>query len=65
MITVSTNVNFLMMKKQILTLGKALTKAEQQEIHGGGMFCCEWCPDGSCNGWVSSPKETCPFAPPC
>ncbi len=39
MITVSINVIFLMMKKQILNLGKALNKAEQKSISGGGNKC--------------------------
>ena len=31
--------NFLMMKKQILNLGKALNKAEQKSIKGGAHLC--------------------------
>ena len=47
-------------------LGKALSKAEQRMIIGsGGLFCCEWCPDGSCNGWVDNPRTKCPFVPAC
>ena len=45
---------------------KAIEKSTQKTIVGrGGQFCCEWCSDGTCNGWVDSPKTTCPFAPPC
>lgn len=45
---------------------KVIEKGLQKSIIGkGGNFCCEWCPDGSCNGWVSSPRVTCPFAPAC
>jgi hypothetical protein len=45
---------------------RELTKKTQLEIVGQfGSFCCEWCPDGTCNGWVDSPKTQCPFAPPC
>ncbi|WP_156169178.1 hypothetical protein [Kordia jejudonensis] len=44
----------------------ALTKTKQSEIVGQfGRICCEWCSDGTCNGWVNSPKTTCPFAAPC
>ncbi|MEO1032659.1 hypothetical protein [Winogradskyella sp.] len=56
--------------KNVLKLGKALSKAEQKEIAGGtgrpgpGWLCCEWCPDGSCLDWVPIGVQ-CPFAPPC
>jgi hypothetical protein len=56
------------MLKSILKLDgvKAIDKATQKSITGsGGGYCCEWCSDGSCNGWVSSLKVTCPFAAPC
>ncbi|GFD73649.1 hypothetical protein KUL156_51740 [Alteromonas sp. KUL156] len=33
------NLNILIMKKQILNLGKALKKAEQAQINGGRMQC--------------------------
>ena len=59
--------NFLIMKKQILNLGKALNKAEQKEVNGGvgGGYICNaegpivvckhaWqCTLGS-NGWYCS-----------
>jgi hypothetical protein len=39
-----------MMKKQILNLGKALNKAEQKSINGGGEYCDspDSCPTGQC-----------------
>ncbi len=56
------------MKKQILNLGKALNKKEQQSINGGenGVVCCNWCPDGTCNSWAAS-LRACTFTPigPC
>ena len=52
--------------KNLLKLGIVITKIEQMQIHGGGLgFCCEWCPDGSCNGWVGDPRTPCPFAASC
>ncbi|MDY0780817.1 hypothetical protein [Tenacibaculum sp. IB213877] len=54
------------MKNSILSLGKSLNKLEQQLIKGTGAgFCCEWCPDGSCLDWVSSPREQCPISAGC
>ncbi len=56
------------MLKNILNLKGAqlLNKAEQKDIRGGGgRFCGEWCPDGSCLCWLSHPHETCPFAEAC
>lgn len=54
------------MLKNISNFGKALSKEEQKGINGAGRgFCCEWCPDGTCNGWVSSPLIPCPFALAC
>ncbi len=52
------------MKKQILTLGKALNKVEQQLVNGGsnGLVCCVRCPDGSCNSWAVS-LRACTFTP--
>ncbi len=44
---------------------KMLNKSQQKTIVGRGSFCCEWCPDGSCLDWVSSPRVTCPFAAAC
>ena len=35
------NINFLIMKKQILNLGKALSKIEQKSINGGQGDECE------------------------
>ena len=58
--------------KNVLKLGKALSKAEQKQISGGergggspgpGWLCCEWCPWG-CQDWVPVGVD-CPFAPPC
>lgn len=52
--------------KNLLKLGKVLSKNEQQTIIGsGGRFCGEWCSDGTCSCWLSSPHETCPFAEAC
>lgn len=52
--------------KNLLNLGKVLSKAQQKEINGGGYgFCCERCPDGSCNSWVSHPRVRCPFTAGC
>ncbi len=49
-----------------------LSKLEQQSIKGGeksftanGAFCCEWCPDGSCNSWVDDHNSPCPFVETC
>ncbi|MDY8134136.1 hypothetical protein [Aquimarina sp. 2201CG5-10] len=64
------------MLKSILKFEGAhiLSKNEQQSIQGSGFrpindngyrFCCEWCPDGTCLDYVSSPFETCPFAATC
>ncbi|CAM1339562.1 hypothetical protein TAESTU_10684 [Tenacibaculum aestuarii] len=55
------NIKFLIMKKSILNLGKALNKVEQKQINGGakcwinGFPCC-----GECNystGICSEPCE--------
>lgn len=57
--------------KNLLNLKGAqkLDKLEQQSIKGGVFsakpFCCEWCPDGTCNGWVDDPRTPCPFAATC
>ncbi|MBW1294665.1 hypothetical protein [Aquimarina litoralis] len=58
------------MKKLLILKGaKRLNKVEQQSIKGGvfasGMFCCEWCRDGTCNGWVDSIHTPCPIANTC
>jgi len=52
------------MKKQILNLGKALSKAEQKLVNGGsnGLVCCATCPDGTCNSWAIS-LRACTFTP--
>jgi hypothetical protein len=43
------NLNFLIMKNQILNLGKALNKAEQKSINGGRMalMCKDVCQSNS------------------
>ncbi|WP_025666849.1 hypothetical protein [Aquimarina megaterium] len=60
--------------KNLLNLKGAqkLSTVEQQSINGGkessfaaGRFCCEWCRDGSCNGWVDSINTPCPIANTC
>ncbi len=62
------------MFNNISNLGAILDKKEQKTISGGFIFCgpgdepgfcCEWCPDGSCNGYVATPFEPCPIAAPC
>ncbi|UOX32236.1 hypothetical protein LXD69_09215 [Flavobacterium sediminilitoris] len=52
--------------KKVSKLGVILTRSEQKMILGRrGLFCCEWCDDGSCNGWVDSPRTPCPIAASC
>ena len=54
--------------KNLLSLNKVqvLSKIEQQSINGAGRgYCCEWCSDGTCSGWTSSPNIPCPFAAAC
>jgi len=60
--------------KDLLKLGITINKAAQKMIKGGGEsllitsgegFCCEWCRDGTCNGWVENIDTPCPFANTC
>ncbi len=55
-----------MKKLSNLKGAKMLNRKELTQIKGGGArICCEWCPDGTCAGWVSSPGESCPFTAAC
>lgn len=54
------------MIKRILKLNGAqvLTNNEQRNIKGARtIFCCEWCPDGSCLDW--SDGGECPISAGC
>ncbi len=50
MFAAKVTLNILIMKKSILNLGKALNKAEQKLINGGGLRCTSpnSCPTGQC-----------------
>jgi hypothetical protein len=55
------NINFFIMKKQFLNLGKALSKSEQNQIFGGA-FCTEGQLTLGCVNVLSDGKQClCPF----
>ncbi len=52
------------MKKQILNLGKALSKAEQKSINGGALKCSDQCStDSQCGAGNECFKGPCLGAP--